>query len=131
MKNRLVGLLLAVMVALGLVATTGLGAAGQASAATVQDTGTKVFVGFTKGETKQLAQSGVAGVVDHPAVHPYFYGSVDSKTRFKRVYVPGRGYTTYATANLLVREAASHNGNVWISFNKTGKRPFTLWTRWK
>ncbi|QRY62103.1 hypothetical protein JVX90_17175 [Gordonia sp. PDNC005] len=130
MKNRLFGIVLAAFAALGLVATGAVATTGQASAAVVRDTGSKVFVGFTKAETKQLARSGVAGVLDHPAVRPHFYGSVDPKTRFKRVYVPGRGYVTYATANGLVREAASHNGNVWISFNRTGKRAFTLWTRW-
>lgn len=130
MKNRIVGLLLAVMAGLGLVATAGVAAEGTASAAVVRDQGSRVFVGFTKAETKQLARTGVVGVLDNPAVRQYWYLSIDSKTRLRQVYVPGRGLLTYGTANKIVREAASHNGNVWISFNKTGKRPLTLWTRW-
>lgn len=130
MKNRLFAIVLAAFAALGLVATGAVATTGQASAATVRDTGSQVFVGFTKAETKQLARTGVAGVIDHPAISPNFSVSVDSESRFKRVYVPGRGYVRYATANGLVREAAAHNGNVWISYNKGRRYPFTLWTRW-
>ena len=130
MKNRLIGIMLAAFAALGLVAT-GVTTAGTASAVTVHDTGSRVFLSFNQAETKQLAASGVAGVLDHPAVRPLRAGSIDSKTKFKRVYVPSkRGYVTYATANGLVREAASHNGRVWISYNRNSKYPLTLWTRW-
>ena len=131
MKNRLVALLLAAFAALGLVAATGGATAGDASAVTVQDTGTRVFIGFNPAETKQLARTGVQGVFDHPAVRPYYYVSPDKDSYFKTVYVPGKGYYAYNMASRMIREAASHrNGRVWISFNKTMRKPLTIWTRW-
>ena len=129
MKNRLVSILIALTALFGFVAI-GTAASGDASAAYVRDTGSKVFVGFTKAETKQLARTGVAGIIDHPALRGSFYASADVKSRYKLVYVPGKGYVRFATADRFVREAAAHDGNVWISYNKTPGRPFTLWTRW-
>lgn len=131
MKKRFIGIVLAAFAALALIGT-GVTTAGESSAVTVRDTGSRVFLGFNQAETKRLANSGVAGVLDHPAVRPLRAGSIDPKTKFKRVYVPSkRGYVTYATANGLVREAASHNGYVWISYNRNNKFPLTLWTRWR
>ncbi len=130
MKNRLVAVLLAFAAVFGFLAV-GAGTSGEASAAVVRDTGSRVFVVFTKAETKHLARSGIAGIADHPAVVSSYYVSPDAKSRdAKLVYVRGRGYVHLTTANRLVREAAAHNGNVWISYNKTRPRPFTLWTRW-
>lgn len=129
MKKRLVGILLTAIAAFGLVAV-GTTTSGTASAVTVQDSGSRIYLGFNRAETKQLARNGVAGILDHPAIRPYRNGGIDVKSRYRVVNVPGRGRLRVASTNQLIREAAQHNGRVWISFNKSGRYPLTLWTRW-
>ncbi|MFT3898751.1 MAG: hypothetical protein QM728_00680 [Gordonia sp. (in: high G+C Gram-positive bacteria)] len=118
---------------MALVAATGVAMSvpAEADAAFVRDTGARVFIGFTHAETVQLANSGVPGIFNHPAVRPYYYVSADKDSKFERLYIPGKGRVIRADVRMLLREAASHrNGRSWISFNRRSPRLLTIWTRW-
>ncbi|WP_020172970.1 hypothetical protein [Gordonia polyisoprenivorans] len=126
MHKKLVGLLVALAAVTGLLLIGG----GHASAADVRDTPTRVWVGFTPAETKQIAASGVESIFDTPQLRPYWYANPDRDSRYKTFYVPGKGYVVYTSAQAMVKEAASHpNGRVWVSYNKTLSKPLTLWTQ--
>ncbi|MBY4573994.1 hypothetical protein ACN94_10405 [Gordonia paraffinivorans] len=126
MKKRVMASVAAAVAATGLV----FAGAADASAAEVRETSTRVFVGFTPAETKQIAASGVTSILDTPELIPYYYVKPDADSRFEKFYVPGKGYVARSMAQGMVNEAAAHpNGRVWVSFNKTHKRPLTLWTQ--